>query len=77
MNESKYPKVRNIDGLYFRVERDGKWVNRCWTDMTKAERDRVSKGRSVEWWQSVCEYITDTLRDVCDVLDLMPEGERE
>ena len=28
--------VRNLDGFYLRVERDGKWVNRCFTDLTFA-----------------------------------------
>ena len=24
---------RNLDGYYFRVKRDGKWDNVCWSDM--------------------------------------------
>lgn len=29
-----YPKKRNLDGVYFRVERDGKWENVCFTSIT-------------------------------------------
>lgn len=29
---------RNLDGYYFRVKRDGKWDNICWSDMTDEER---------------------------------------
>lgn len=27
---------RNLDGVYFRVERDGKWQNICFSDLTKS-----------------------------------------
>jgi hypothetical protein len=26
-------KQRNLDGIYFRVKRDGKWVTVCYSDM--------------------------------------------
>lgn len=31
-------KQRNLDGVYFRVQRDGKWLNVCYSDMTPDER---------------------------------------
>ena len=32
-----YPTQRNLDGAYFRVQRDGKWLNVCYSDMTDEE----------------------------------------
>ena len=36
---------RNLDGVYFRMERDGKWTNVCFSDLTEEEMDKVMKER--------------------------------
>ena len=64
---------RNLDGVYFRVKRDGKWCNVCFSDMTKEERDEVIGDRSVEWWRSLAYIMADTLRSVGDQLDIYRE----
>lgn len=46
---------RNLDGYYFRVKRDGKWDNVCWSDMTDEERDEQMTNRSEEWLKSLCK----------------------
>ena len=72
----KEPKKRDMDGIYFRVKRDGKWTNRCWTDLTDWEREEFGKDRPASWWQSVAEHLTKQLRYVSDYLDLsMVEGD--
>ena len=38
--QEDYPTKRNLDGCYFRVERDGKWTNLCFSDMTDTERGK-------------------------------------
>lgn len=40
---------RNLDGCYFRIERDGKWQNICFSDLTQTERERVMDGKDAEW----------------------------
>lgn len=62
---------RHLDGCYFRVERDGKWGNACFSDMTHEERDRVTEGRSVEWLKALCNYLADCLRSLGDELDIV------
>lgn len=64
---------RKLDGVYFRVKRDGKWCNVCFSDMTKEERDEVIGDRSVEWWRSLAYIMADTLRSVGDQLDIYRE----
>ena len=48
-----HPIKRDLDGAYFRVERDGKWQNVCFSDMTRDERDQVMEGRPEEWLKSM------------------------
>ena len=32
---------RNLDGIYFRVECDGKWQSICFNDLTEDEMDSM------------------------------------
>lgn len=54
-------EIRDMDGVYFRVERDGKWGNICFSDLTKEEREHVMTGRSAEWLKSLCQILADFL----------------
>ena len=63
-------KVRNLDGIYFRVNRDGKWVNRCFTDLTVEEREDVCGGKGSEWLKSLAFHLADVLRTIADMLDI-------
>ena len=35
------PIFRNLDGVYYRVIRDGIHVNRCFSDLSEAEQDEI------------------------------------
>ena len=59
MNEGK--ESRNMDGIYFRVERGGKWCNICFSDLTYSEMDRIMEGRSDEWLRSLIKHIASCL----------------
>ena len=69
----KYPIKRDLDGVYFRVERDGKWENACFSDMTLDERNSVMEGRDEEWLKSMCNILADSLRFIGDELDITYE----
>ena len=65
-----YPKKRNLDGVYFRVERDGKFENVCFTDLSPEEVEQVGKDKPAEWWKGLALALSDAIRDigyVCDV----------
>lgn len=64
---------RNLDGVYFRVKRGGKWGNVCFSDMTPEERDEVIKDRPVEWWKMLAYILADTLRSIGDQFDIYGE----
>lgn len=64
---------RNMDGIYFRVERDGKWQNICFTDLTLNEIDEVIGERSAKWWKAVAVHLKDRINSIADELNLICE----
>lgn len=68
-------KERKLDGCYFRVQRDGMWTSRCFTDMTEEERREAIENRSPEWLKSMVILMSNTLREMADGLDIV-FGER-
>lgn len=71
-------EFRNLDGIYFRVQRDNKWQDICFSDLTEEEMKEVMKNKSNEWLQSLAIGLAKTLRNIGDQLDLsMEESENE
>lgn len=64
---------KNLDGVYFRVERNGKWDNICFSDMTKEERNEVMENRDSEWLKSMCQILADTIVNIGEQFDLISE----
>lgn len=64
---------RNLDGVYFRVKRGGRWDNVCFSDMTAEERNEVIKDRPLEWWKMLAYMLGDTIRDIGDHFDIYGE----
>ncbi len=67
---------RDLDGIYFRVKRDEKWDNVCFSDLTDEEMDTVLEGRDIEWLKSVCKILGRTIKRIGDELDICG-GEQE
>ena len=72
--EGSWPSRRDLDGVYFRVERDGRWLSLCLTDLTEAERERVTEGRSPEWLRDLALVMARTLREMGDQLGVVCEA---
>lgn len=68
---------RDLDGIYFRVKRDGKWDNVCFSDLTDEEMDAVLEGRDVEWLKSVCKILGRTIKRIGDEFDICCGDEEE
>lgn len=64
---------RNLDGCYFRVERDGKWQSVCFFDLTWEERGPILDKMEPEGWRSLCCILADSLRNIGDQLNLRIE----
>ena len=74
-------KQRNLDGIYFRVERDGRWCNVCYSDMEQRERDEVARKKmenstpaeQAQWWRSMADILADQLYDMGEQLGVTCE----
>ena len=72
---------RNLDGIYFRVQRDGRWMNVCYSDMTHDERDEIARKRAecttpaeqAAWWRSMADLLADQLYDMGEQLGVVCE----
>lgn len=71
MTDASYPTKRDLDGVYFRVKRGGKWEDVCFSDLTDAERHEMFVGRSQEWLESLACIMADALRGIGDALDIV------
>ena len=68
---------RDLDGVYFRVLRDGKWDSVCFTDLTDDEMERVIDGKSKQWWMGLALHLCERLRFIGEKLDLYMGDEDE
>lgn len=74
-------KQRNLDGIYFRVKRDGKWQNVCYSDMEQTERDEIARRRAMQgtfkeqaaWWRNMADILADQLYDMGEQLGVVCE----
>ena len=66
----KEVEFRNLDGVYFRVERNGKWKSVCFSDLTEEEMRHQIGDRSIEWLQELCMILGRTIRHIGDELDI-------
>ena len=64
---------RNLDGCYFRVQRDGNWCNVCFSDLSIEERNNVMSDRNTEWLKSLCNHLADRLVMIGDEFDIIGE----
>ena len=62
---------RELDGVYFRVQRDGKWQAPCFSDLTEEERERVCEGRSAEWLKSLAYHLADCIKEIGEQCDIV------
>lgn len=68
---------RNLDGCYFRVERDGKWQSICFSDLTEKEQKQMLEGRSEEWLKSLCLYPAHVIKYIGDEFNIVSQEDEE
>ena len=64
---------RNLDGIYFRVKRNGKYENVCFSDLTETEREEICKNRPAEWYKEVAYHLADRLRIIGNTFDIVSQ----
>ena len=65
------PIFRNLDGVYYRVIRDGIHVNRCFSDLSEAEQDEIMAEYNAEQLRRLCHDLSMSLRQIGDALNLV------
>ena len=64
---------RNLDGIYFRVERDGKWQSICFSDLTEDEMDSVLSNWNEDQLKRMCKVLGMTIKGIGDRFDIAGE----
>lgn len=64
IKNKKYPLKRELDGVYFRINRNDKWCNICFSDMTEDEMKGVLKGRNKHWMLSLCVILLNCIKQL-------------
>ena len=58
---------RDLDGVYFRVMRDGKGEDLCWTDLMWEERIEFTRKNNNEGWLiRMIQILNDTINQVVE-----------
>ena len=65
MEEDKL--ARNLDGFYLRVERHGKWMNRCFTDLTDQEQYDWLKKLTMDGKRRIIDGLLESLNKILEI----------
>lgn len=74
-NSVIYPIERELDGIYYRIERDDKWYNLCFTDLTTAEQEEMIQKYDVEGLKRMVMLLAKILRDIGDSFNIIAKDE--
>jgi len=62
---------RNLDGIYFRIKRDNKWQNICFSDLTTEEMQVVMMDKDIPWLRSICTELANTIKDIGEQFNIV------
>ena len=62
---------RELDCVYFRVERDGKFESVSFSDLTEGQMRDVLRCHSKEWLLEMCVILGKRIREIGDQLDIV------
>lgn len=68
-----YPTIRELDGCYLRVKRNGAWENICFSDLTGAEREKVLENKDATYLIRLANHLANTLHAIGDAFDIQGE----
>lgn len=64
--KNEYPKKKNLDGMFFRLERNGKFEDVCITDMTDDEFYRIAEKNGKERMTMIADGLRRALIDIAN-----------
>lgn len=57
--------MKDLDGYYFRVKRNGGWHSVCFTDLTSDEANDVIKDKDYTFLNSLYEGLVKVMLEIC------------
>ena len=70
-------ECRELDGVYFRINRNGKWSDICFSDLTEEEMNEVLKNRDENWLKSLAKHLGKTIKAIGDQFNITAKDEGE
>ena len=64
---------RNLDGIYLRIKRDGKYQAVCLSDMTQEELEENLNPERGEWLKGAVIHLALTLHEIGNLFDIVGE----
>lgn len=64
---------RNLDGIYLRIKRDGKYQAVCLSDMTREELEDNLKPERGEWLKGAVIHLALRLHEIGNLFDIVGE----
>lgn len=63
-------KIRSLDNIYFRVQRDDAFMNLSFSDLTKEEQLEILKDKTPEFKEQLAILLAEELYKLGEQLDL-------
>ena len=76
-NETEYPELRWLDSEIVEVERGGKVVRRCFTDLTTEEQETILSAVEPAEVKRLCLLMAGAVRGIGDIYGLSFVGVEE
>ena len=57
---------RYLDGVYFRIKRNGKYENVCFSDLTEEEMNEVMNNKDEKWLKSLAVILGKKIKEIGD-----------
>lgn len=64
---------RDLDGIYLRIKRDGKYQAVCLSDMTKEELEENLNPERGEWLKGAVIHLALTLHEIGEMFSIVRE----
>ena len=61
-----YLMDRYLDGVYFRIKRNGKYENVCFSDLTEEEMNEVMNNKDEKWLKSLAVILGKKIKEIGD-----------
>jgi hypothetical protein len=62
---------RELDGIYFRIKRNGRYKSICFSDMTEEEQEHVMDSQTETYLKRMCKILAFKLKEIGDIFDIV------